>query len=395
MSRFSLTVWLVAVVFAASTAVAASPWKKRKRKAEEEVAVDHVSLAAVMVKDGHYDRAAAVLGEVVPEEQPEDFDLARFHMLFGLVHLKRSEYGAAEESFEASVDAGQKEPVVHVFMAQARFGLQDYEGTIESLDSAGKAADDLAGTFMLRARSYYKLENKPAAYRALERGLALHPGDLEIERYRVLLLVDMGLFQEAVEKGRAFLYEREVGAEDYAAICEALIKGGDAGSAVLLLEEARLRYPQERKVTLQLARAYLKLERPLTAARLFNSLSVQDPALTLDTAELYRRAGRLTAALALNADVADQEAKIRQRLGILIEMGRYEEAASLEPRLARLGLLEENAVRYALAFALFKTGRFDRSERHLELVRDPALFEKAVELRKAMDRCRAAGWECR
>lgn len=367
----------------------------RGKRVEREPEVDHLALASMMVKDGHYDRAAAVLMEVIPQEQGEDFDVARYHMLLGLVQLKQGEYGAAKNSFEAALRNGHDEPVAHVFLAQALFGLGKYEATVQELDRAKEAADALPGTFMLRAQCHYKLEDRPSAYKDLERGRRIYPDDLEMRRYGVLLLVDMGLFQQAVIEGTEYLGRDKVEADDYATICEALIRGGDPGSAILLLEEARLRYPDNVEVTLQLARAYLKVERPLTAARLFNSVSRQDGGMALDTAELYRRAGRLTTALAMNADVVDQEAKIRQRLGILIELGRYEEAAALEPRLDRLGLLVEDAVRYALAFSLFKTSRFKRAEKHLGLIRDPGMFEKTLELRRAMDRCRAAGWECR
>ncbi len=390
MRRLRTMLW-VAVVFIGVECVA---FGAPQHKKEKEPEVDHLALASLMLKDGHYDRAATVLSEIVRKEQGEDFDLPRYYMIFGLVQLERHEHGAAKKSFEKSIEAGQTEPVVHVFLAQALFGLQDYAGVVEELDRAKGAAEDLPGAFMIRAQAHYKMDDRPVAFRALERGLKRHPGDLELLRFRVLLLVDMELFQQAVVEGRAYLDREEVKREDYAVVCEAFIKGGDPDSAVLLLEEARLRYVEDVDIALQLARAYLKMGRILTAARLFHSVARADVGMVLDAAELYRRAGKLSMALSLNADVAAQDAKVRQRLGILIEMGRFEEAAALEPRLTRLGLLEENSVRYALAFALFKTGRFDRVERHLELIRDPALFEKAVELRRAMDLCRASGWEC-
>ncbi len=390
MWRLHMVLWVVVIFICAESAASGAPGKNREKEPE----VDHLALATMMVRDGHYDRAAVVLSELVLEEQGEDFDLPRYHMLFGMVRLERNEYGDAGKSFERSIEAGQTEPVVHVFLAQALFGLGRYADMVAELGKAGGAADRLAGAFMLRAQAHYKMDDRPAAFRALDRGIRLHPDDMELLRYRVLLLVDMGLFQVAVEEGKAYLEREGAEAKDYATICEALIKGGDPQSAVLLLEEARLRHIGDVDITLQLARAYLKMGKPLTAARLFHGVSRIDPALVLDTAELYRRAGRLTTALSLNADVTDQAAKIRQRLGILIELERFEEAAVLEPRLTRLGLLEDDSVRYALGFGLFKSGRFDRVERHLKLIRDPALFEKAVELRRAMDLCRASGWEC-
>ena len=366
--------------------------KKKEKKAQE---VDHVALAAVLIKDGHHDRAKAVLEEIDPENEELEIDRPRYHMLMGLVYLEQRGFAEAQRSFEKAVAAGGTEPVIYVFMAQALFGQEKDAETIAALDKAGEAAASLAGTFLIRAQAHWRMEDRAAAFEDLERGLTRHPGDRELMRYRVFSLVEMGLFQQALEEGRTYLATEEAGVEDYAALGEALTKGGDTKSAILLLEEARLRFDGNEKITLQLARAYMGEGRTLTAARLLHSLARSDRKLTLDAAELYRRAGRLSMALALNADVVDQEAKIRQRLGILIEQKRYEEAAGLEPRLSRLGLLGEDAVRYALAFALFEIGRFDEAEEHLSKIVDSEIFQKASGLRRAMERCSAQGWECR
>jgi tetratricopeptide (TPR) repeat protein len=92
--------------------------------------------------------------------------------------------------------------------------------------------------------------------------------------------------------------------------------------------------------------------------------------------------------------VQDQKAKIRQRLGLLIELERFEKAASLEPRLSRLGLLEDDSIRYALAYTYYKTGRLEKAETHAKRVLDPASYQKAIELHRAIDACRRSGWIC-
>jgi hypothetical protein len=145
---------------------------------------------------------------------------------------------------------------------------------------------------------------------------------------------------------------------------------------------------------MQLAHAYLEKGHPFIAARLFEHASRTDEKLTLDAAELYRRADRLAAAERLNAKVVDQKSKIRQRLGLLIELHRFEEAAALGPRLTRLGLLNEDAVAYGLAYAYFMTGRFNAAERQLKRISDAALFEKAIQLRRVMGTCSASDWQC-
>jgi tetratricopeptide (TPR) repeat protein len=367
--------------------------QKGREPAAEAAEIDHVALATVMLRDRHFDRAAAVLAEV--DLTREELDLPRYWMLYGLVNLQRGSFGAAAENLEAALSAGQADPMVHVFLAQARFGIGDYAGAIASLDRGGAAAAALVGTHLLRSQCHWKMDDRGAAYLAVARGLELHAANDDLVRYKVLLLVDLGLYQAAVEEGTAYLERSAAGAVDHLAISEALIRGGQPQQAVLILEIARLRFPENGEVRLQLARAYMESGRVLTAARLFRQASRSDPGLVVDAAELFRKAGQPAHALYLNAEVAEQKPKIRQRLALLIDLGRFEEAAGLGPRLSRLGLLEEDQVVYALAYALFQAGRFEEAERHLSRIRTPELFDKAMELRRAMARCRAEGWECR
>lgn len=364
---------------------------KKDEKAEEEV--DRISLASILLKDGHPDRAAAVLAEVDPEA--EGIDKARYHMLYGLIHSRQAAYSAARASFEEALKAGIDDPMVHVFLAQACFGVEDFQCTIEAVEDAGDAAKGFPGIYRLEASSLWRLGKKADAYEATGRGIAAFPDDAELLRHRVLLLVDMGLYQEAVEQGTAYLSRGKITSEDFAVIAEAFIKSRQYDEAIAVLEKARLLHPGEEDVVVQLARAYLESGHTLTAARLFREASRENPALALDAAELFRRGGRTVQALHLNARVIDQKTKIRQRLGLLIELGRYERAAALEDRLERLTLLDEDEVRYALAYAFFQISRFDDAERHLKKIRQAALFERATELRKAMASCRAAGWACR
>ncbi|MCB1602738.1 MAG: hypothetical protein KDI66_22170, partial [Xanthomonadales bacterium] len=84
----------------------------------------------------------------------------------------------------------------------------------------------------------------------------------------------------------------------------------------------------------------------------------------------------------------------KQRLGILIELGRFAEVRGMELALTRTRLLEDEDVRYALAYALFKEGDFAAAEAHLTKLTKPDLFRKATELRQSMQDCAAERWRC-
>ncbi|MBH25532.1 MAG: hypothetical protein CMH57_14000 [Myxococcales bacterium] len=373
----------VALWLGAGLAVAQEP----AAAAEEEV--DHIGLASVLVRDGHYDRAAAVLGGVDPGQ--EGLDVAQYWMLKGLIEVKRESWGDAQRFLEQALKAGKQEPSVHTLLARASFANEDWEATLKALDGAGAYANDKPGAWLMRSRSHDRLGHVEGAWEALTEGRARFPDNLDIAREKLTLMIRLGLFQEAVAEGDRFLEAFGDRVEGYVMIAEALIQGNSASDAVLVLEEALLRFPESERVMVQLGRAYLGAGKPLAAGTIFQKATALNPALALDAAELYRQAGDLERAMAMNAQVHDQKSKIRQRLGLLIEQNRMEEAAALEPRLARLGLLEEQGLIYALAYAYFKTGRFQQSERWLKRIEDPELFRKAIELRRVMERCKREG----
>ncbi|NJK88460.1 MAG: hypothetical protein HC923_03055 [Myxococcales bacterium] len=96
----------------------------------------------------------------------------------------------------------------------------------------------------------------------------------------------------------------------------------------------------------------------------------------------------------MNARVLDQKEKIKQRLSLLLKQESFEEAAALDDRMVRLGLLSDENLIYALAYAHFRVGSFGRAETLLGQISDPELFRKAVALRESIEACRADDWRC-
>jgi len=353
---------------------------------------DALNLAAVMLKDGHTDRAGAVLREL--SATSTTLDHSRYFLLLGLISLSTGDMIAAERDLALSVKHGPSDPMARVFLAQAAFKNGHFAETVRTLDEADGAGDDLPGTHLLKANACWKSGNPKRALEIFAAAAERFTDNADVWRSHSIALIELGLFQEAVSVGREYLRRPGVTAKDYTALSEALIRVGGIDEAILILEQARLQFHSDRDLTLQLARAYMKGGYELIAARLFHAAALEDPSFTLDAAELYRRHGQLARALRLNEKVDDQKAKFRQRLGLFIELERYEDAAALSSRLSRLGLLEEDTIAYALAYALFKIGQFDTAEKQLAGIDDPALYSKALELRLAMDKCRVNGWQC-
>ncbi len=362
--------------------------------------VDYIELASILVQDGHYDRAEQALLNI--ELDNEDTDLGKYHAVYGLVHLNRSESVLAKTSFYQAIEAGfvdettgQTPDVIYIYLAQVHYGLEEYREAIEAIVKAGEAAARLSSTYIMRAHAHWLLGEQDDTWAVLASASERFPANFSFTRRKVFYLIELGLYQEAGELGKAYLNASQGSAEDYVAIGNALRSSGQYDEALKFLEIGGLKFPESVDLAKVKAHTYLGRGDPLAAAEIFYTASMADPKLVSEAAELYRRAGKLYRALLLNTQISRQDIKLKQRLAILLELEDYSAIVTMEDALNRAGLLEaEEDLRYALAYAYFKTNQFGQAEKHLGLLKRADLFRKAVELRRAMDDCRAEAWRC-
>ncbi len=355
--------------------------------------VDYLGLAALMVRDGHYERAAQALESV--DTAKKGFDFPRYYTLKGLTELKLERYSDAVKSLETAIHYGQKESRVYLYLAQAAYRDQQFQKALDALAQGGEELLLSApGVVLMKSHIHWSLGDKPAAWQALQFGEQHFSDAAPFVRRKVFMLVELGLYQEASRLGLAYMERFRPGADDYVAIGEALRQAGQAISALDFLELGRLKYPDDRHILLALAKVYADLGRYFTAAGMMERAAALDAGYLIDAAELYRRAGHLDRALFLNETATDQKKKLKQRLAILLDAGMFEQAESMSEALYRHGLLEEDPIRYAMAYAAFKAGHFDAAADLLTGITRPALFRKAAALRKAMSVCAEERWQC-
>lgn len=353
---------------------------------------DFINLAAIMIKDGHYDRALLALQSVDLED--EKTDLARFYTLQGLAYLSLDDLLLAKESLQKAVVNGQQDKVIYVYLAQAYYGLKEYRKTVEAIAKASDAAKAYPALVEMQAQSYWELKQPGKAIKALNEGIVQFPDDYRFLRRKVFYLVELQLYQSAAELGRIYLTHSNAQAKDYVAIGNALRLNREYQQALSILEPARLQFPGDTTIAKLLAYTYLDQGDVNAAAFIMEQAARNDPELLSEAVELYRRAGRYYKSLSLNAGISDQKIKLKQRMAILLALKRYELAANMEPVLYRVGLLDDQNIRYALAYALFSVGRYQTAEKHLDHLQEPDLFKKGIELRRLMNECREEVWKC-
>lgn len=369
--------------------------------AQEEV--DHVALAAVLIRDGHYDRAEIVLSEVNLKDKK--VDLPRYHTLRGVISLQHEQHAEAIGHFRdalktakarkaADEKAPEPDPALYLYIAQAHYNIGQNREALVALDEDRAAVDNRPTTWLLRSRCLWKLEQWDDTWQVLREAYARFPKHHDFLKHQVFLLVEMDLFQEAVQKGHEYLKVAGVNPDAYVAIGEALIQAGQSHEAVLLLEEARLRFPDTEDVAIRLAHAYLKSGMNLAAAGVFEDLAHRDSEYAHDAAELYRKAGYVRLAFYFNAQVVDQKKKLRQTVSLLVEGDRFSELLTLRSRLDRLGLLEDEEIAYAMAYGYYRSRRYGEAETFLKRVQRPDLYNDVIALREAMSACTETAWGC-
>lgn len=355
-------------------------------------ATDFLELAAIMLKDGHNDRALLALQSVDLENKKTD--LARFYTLQGLAFMGLNDLEAAKDSLLQAVKNGQKDQAIYIYLAQTHFGLKNYKQAIDAINKAGNLVSKDAAMISLKAESHWHLKNAEAAINALNEGQNAFPGDFRFIKRKVFYFVELGLYQEAVRLGREFLHRSKAAAADYIALGNALRLSKEYQEALNILEVARLQFPHDEMVAKLLAHTYLDQGKLNAAAFILEQAALLNPDLQAEAAELYRRAGRFHKALTLNESIRDQKVKLKQRLSILLALKQFERAANMESSLYRTGLLEDQDIRYALAYALFSSRRFPAASKHLDHLTNAELFRKGTELRRLMEVCKNEPWQC-
>ena len=358
-----------------------------------EESIERLPLAALLIGDGNYQRARQVLSAV--DMEAEDFDAPRYHTLAGLVALNLKENALAVVEFNQAIEAGQSAPIVYLYLAQAHFGQEAYEQTLEALDAAGEATTQLPSAYLIRAQALWFLGRLGDAWVVLNHGRSQFPERVtDFARRQVFLLVEQGLYQAAVAEARTLIDLSAGDVTDALAVGNALLKANRAHEAAVLLEEAMLQAPEDATVAKLLAQAYLAQAMPLAAAEVLRTGAYFNTDLFIEAAELFRQTGRLMEALTLNGQAIDQSKKLKQRLAILIGLERYAQAASMADDLTRVQLIEEEEIRYALAYAYFKTGDFESARAELFFLESAENFRKATELRRVMSECEDQRWLC-
>lgn len=399
--------------------------------------IDHMSVATMMILDGKYDKARNELDEV--DQEAPNFNGSKYFTMLGVIAVKEKNYEESIVHFNKAVEATkthvytpppevkekkeylfslfsekEEEPKpkkvkppfdaekvrtetlnkLHIHLSKSYYKIKDYTNTINELNLAGELGRNKPGLFTLRAECYWKLKEHNGALEALTEGSELFPEDKRLLKQKFYYLAELKLYQAAIEASKAYMAKGGASDKEYIALAQMLLSGGALDSAIKVLEEAKLEFPESPKLSVILGHAYLKKDMIHITADLFERASYYDHNYTKDASEMHRRAKELPHALYLNSQITDKKEKLKQKVAIFVDRGEFEKIIGLKDGLGRYGLLADDNLRYALAYAYYMVKDYDHAEKHFKKITDNALFSKATVIRKNIEKCKNNSLEC-
>jgi predicted Zn-dependent protease len=313
--------------------------------------------------------------------------------LLGVVYLEYGRFRRAAETFRRVLRARPEREAIWLYYGQALYQIGLYRRAAGALAKAEKLGSRSAVYFVLRGRAEMQAEQMFAARQTLEKGLRRFPRQGALYRALSFLFARVGLFCAAREMARRFADLPQGDLSAYFYVADKLLAQGQARWAARILEEARFTEPDNPQVCQRLALAYARSQRPLAAAHLFERAARRKTALVYAAAEQYRICQHFRDALRLNRRVADPRKRYVQRLNILLGAEAYGRAVALKKHLIRHGLLTDE-VRYRLAYAAIRIGRYDTAKRLLRLIRGGAYRKMAQRLIRLVKPCEKKPWLC-
>jgi len=361
-------------------------------KKQEPIATKPLELVSLMLKEGDLERTEKLLNNINVND--EKLDLHRFYILSALLNIRLNSNKKAIEFILKAKDIRPVEAVIDVYLAQAAFATENYPLVLEALDSAADSLAKIPSIYHMRAQSYWNLKQRDKALAVLDQASHIFPQNKSFQRRKIFYYLELGYNKQAALLGKEYLQKHSGEAVDYRAMGNALRASGDSESALVFLENAHLKFPNDETIAKSLAAIYLRLQQYYSAAKIIHDISYSHPELIKEAAELYRRAGDRYMALRLSSQINDAVEKTQQRMALFLQFENFEQAAAMENRIKRLKLDRDENMMYALAYAFFKTGKYNKAENQLAQITSATNSKKALKLRNIMQNCKAQAWRC-
>jgi len=191
---------------------------KAKRSYRDNAAVLRQALAKLKeandaINNGHFDRAIALLSEVI-DADPKVFSDAS--TLRGIAYHRLKKYDLSIADLSAAIENDPHDATAHFFRARSFYKIQNYARAIDDYkildalppDGSHDPLNNLAWLFATCPDDEVRDGSKAADY--IDRALERRPNDLELWDTCAAVLAENGDFDGAIERENACIDSREI-----------------------------------------------------------------------------------------------------------------------------------------------------------------------------------------
>lgn len=327
-----------------------------------------LDLVEALIRDGRLDEAEVLL------RRGQDSDRSR--LLKGDLALSRGQADLALSEWQGvSEKSGE---LVHR-RAQAYARLDNWSRCAEEFESKPARGESL---IFLEAACLERAARFEEAWLTLQRGGEAWTFEVE----RIAYLLRRGLRQVALERSLLMLASKDPAAKSRAIMAaEILAAGGASAEALRMLEAARVKWAGDPEVLLSWAQVAHQHGFSLAVAEAYEHVAWSRPKYFYHAAELWRQSGRLDRSLMMNTFIVDEVEKLRQRVALAVDQGRYDQIIALAGALSRSELAMDDEINYALSYAYALWGSHSQALRVLDRVTKAELLHKVSALRKSLE----------
>lgn len=353
--------------------------------------IDYLKLSQILIKDGHYNRAEKTLDKL---NEKEVENLALFYSLQGMLFLHKDQYEKSLKKFNKSLAQGLKEKEIYLYMAESYLKLGQLSEAQSTLEKLGLEDKQKLPYHLVKAEIFWlqgaRQETWQILISAQSKGLSLNV----INKKKFYYLIKEGLYQSAFSIAFVMIENQDLFL-DVLAMASQLRVHKQYKLSLKLLQHLKILRPGHETVALEMAQNYLALKNPFSAALILEQAAHINPSLAYEAVEILRQVGKNYRARFLSLLITDPSLRLKQQLALYLAEDDYFSLTFMVPQLQRYKMLEDQKIRYAVAYSFFKTGHFKKSANYLSTIDQDGLFEKSIELKKEIINCQQEKWACR